>query len=80
MSNLPGIVKQKMKFIKLIERGVNNARQQLPALSACDIPPRKMVTNHSREYWYIGSILPISDTQKKRICVITATGIYWDLV
>jgi hypothetical protein len=31
MSNLPGIVKQKMKFIKLIERGVNNARQQLPS-------------------------------------------------
>ena len=32
--------------------------------------------NHSREYWYIGSMLAMSATQKNRICVFTATGIY----
>ena len=32
--------------------------------------------NHSREYWYMGSMLARLVTQKKRICVFTATGMY----
>ena len=32
--------------------------------------------NHSREYWYMGSMLERSVVQKKRSCVRTATGMY----
>lgn len=48
----------------------------LPALSELAMPERKMLRNHSREYWYMGSTLARSDTQKKRIWVRTATGMY----
>ena len=48
----------------------------LPALSELAMPERKMLRNHSREYWYMGSTLARSDTQKKRIWVRTATGTY----
>ena len=50
--------------------------QNLPALSALAIPPRNILMNHSREYWYMGSMLARSATQKKRIWVLTATGMY----
>jgi hypothetical protein len=49
---------------------------ELPALSELAMPERKMLRNHSREYWYMGSTLARSDTQKKRIWVRTATGMY----
>ena len=49
----------------------------IPDLSALAMPWRKMVMNHSSEYWYIGSMLDRSDTQKNRIWVLTATGMYW---
>ena len=52
----------------------------IPDFSALAILLRNIVMNHSREYWYIGSILAKSVTQKKRICVLTATGIYLLLV
>ena len=32
--------------------------------------------NHSREYWYMGSMLERSVVQKKRSCVRTAIGMY----
>lgn len=48
----------------------------LPARSELAMPERKMLRNHSREYWYMGSTLARSDTQKKRIWVRTATGMY----
>ena len=32
--------------------------------------------NHSREYWYMGSMLERSVVQKNRSCVRTATGMY----
>lgn len=48
----------------------------LPALSELAMPERKMLRNHSREYWYMGSMLARSDTQKKRIWVRMATGMY----
>lgn len=48
----------------------------LPALSELAMPERKILRNHSREYWYMGSTLARSDTQKKRIWVRTATGMY----
>ena len=35
-----------------------------------------MLMNHSREYWYMGSMLERSVVQKKRSCVRTATGMY----
>ena len=35
-----------------------------------------MVMNHSKEYWYMGSMLERSVVQKKRSCVRLATGIY----
>ena len=47
-----------------------------PALSALAMPPRKMEMNHSSEYWYMGSMLARSATQKNRICVLMATGMY----
>ena len=37
---------------------------------------RKMLMNHSREYWYMGSMLERSVVQKKRSCVRVATGMY----
>lgn len=37
----------------------------LPSLELA-MPERKMLRNHSREYWYMGSTLARSDTQKKR--------------
>ncbi|KAJ8361101.1 hypothetical protein SKAU_G00176260 [Synaphobranchus kaupii] len=40
------------------------------------MPAMKMPRNHSREYWYMGSTLERSETQKKRICVRTDTGTY----
>jgi len=46
------------------------------ALSELMIELRKIDRNHSSEYWYMGSMLERSDTQKKRICVLTATGMY----
>jgi len=49
----------------------------VPDLSACAMPLRKMLMNHSSEYWYIGSMLDRSETQKKSIWVLTATGMYW---
>lgn len=47
-----------------------------PALSALVMELRKIVVNHSNEYWYIGSIFDRSDTQKNSIWVFTATGKY----
>ena len=38
-----------------------------PKVSALAMLLRKMVMNHSREYWYMGSMLARSVTQKKRI-------------
>ena len=35
-----------------------------------------MLMNHSREYWYMGSMLERSVVQKKRSCVRTTTGMY----
>ena len=32
--------------------------------------------NHSREYWYMGSMLARSVVQKNRSCVRVATGMY----
>lgn len=49
----------------------------LPACSAFRIPFKKMLMNQSSEYWYIGSIIARSYVQKNRICVRTATGMYW---
>ena len=40
------------------------------------MPLMKMLRNHSRQYWYMGSTLDRSDTQKNRIWVRTATGTY----
>ncbi|KAG7263605.1 hypothetical protein CRUP_020855, partial [Coryphaenoides rupestris] len=40
------------------------------------MPLTKMPRNHSRQYWYMGSTLARSETQKKRIWVRTATGTY----
>ena len=37
---------------------------------------RKMAMNHSREYWYMGSMLDRSVVQKNRSCVRVATGMY----
>lgn len=37
---------------------------QAPDFSRLLIPIRKMLRNHSREYWYMGSTLEKSDTQK----------------
>ena len=51
-------------------------RQHSPDCSALCMLPRKMEMNHSREYWYMGSMLARSVVQKKRICVRTATGMY----
>ncbi|KAG9353219.1 hypothetical protein JZ751_017795 [Albula glossodonta] len=48
----------------------------VPAFSELAMPDKKMPRNHSREYWYMGSTLERSETQKKRICVRTATGTY----
>lgn len=56
--------------------GVGAQHLGLPALSELAMPERKMLRNHSREYWYMGSTLARSDTQKKRIWVRTATGMY----
>ena len=49
----------------------------IPDFSALAMPLRKIVMNHSSEYWYIGSILERSETQKNRIWVLTATGMNW---
>ena len=49
----------------------------VPDFSALAMPWRKMVMNHSSEYWYMGSMLERSETQKNKICVLTATGMYW---
>lgn len=57
-----------------LEQGGGNP--DLPALSELAMPERKILRNHSREYWYMGSTLARSDTQKKRIWVRTATGMY----
>ena len=35
-----------------------------------------MAMNHSREYWYMGSMLDRSVVQKNRSCVRVATGMY----
>ena len=51
-----------------------------PARSAFAMPFKNIVMNHSSEYWYIGSMLARSATQKNRICVFTATGTYKLLV
>lgn len=51
-------------------------RSVSPAVSESAMLAMKMPRNHSSEYWYIGSTLHRSDTQKKRICVRTATGTY----
>lgn len=58
------------------EQGCRVGVLELPALSELAMPERKMLRNHSREYWYMGSTLARSDTQKKRIWVRTATGMY----
>lgn len=58
------------------EQGCCVSALELPALSELAMPERKMLRNHSREYWYMGSTLARSDTQKKRIWVRTATGMY----
>lgn len=50
--------------------------QSSPALSAEAMELRKMVMNHSNEYWYMGSMLERSVVQKKRSCVRLATGMY----
>jgi len=54
----------------------NNVFSHSPDFSALAIALRKMVMNHSREYWYMGSMLERSVVQKKRSCVRTATGMY----
>lgn len=40
----------------------------------------KMLMNHSREYWYIVSIICKSERQKNKIWALLATGIYRDRV
>ncbi|RNA15348.1 hypothetical protein BpHYR1_010791 [Brachionus plicatilis] len=37
---------------------------------------KNILVNHSSEYWYIGSMLAKSLTQKNNICVLMATGTY----
>lgn len=48
----------------------------VPACFELAIPAMKIPKNHSREYWYMGSTIDRSDTQKKRIWARTATGTY----
>lgn len=52
----------------------------VPDLSALAMPAINIEINHSNEYWYIGSIIAKSATQKNNICVFLDTGIYKDLV
>lgn len=71
---------QTRKHVSTVHTAHSIFFSNLPALSALLIPPRKMFMNHSNEYWYIGSIFAMSATQKNRIWVFTATGMYWLLV
>ena len=49
---------------------------QIPAFSANAMELRKMVTYHSSEYWYMGSMLERSVVQKNSSWVRVATGMY----